>query len=261
MQWLRQSTVVTLKIGPFLDDTDGKNSEGGLTIAQTDVRLSKNGGDIAQKTEATSCTHDEFGVYGCPIDATDTATLGRLQLWAHGSGALPVWHEYMVVPANVWDSLFDTDKMQVDVTQCGGNAVAAGAIPNAAADGAGGLPLSDAGGLEMDKIIEDTNEIQGLISGSKIAAQVKGMDADVLTASALATDAGDEIADQVADEAYEGELTLRHMMRILLSVLAGLSNGGGTATIKFRDLGDAKDRVTATVEADGDRTVMTLDGT
>jgi len=122
MQYLKQSTAVTLKIGPFLDDTDGKTAETGLTIAQADVRLSKNGGDIAQKTEATSCTHDELGIYGCPVDATDTATLGRLQLWVHESGALPVWHEYLVIPANVYDSLFSTDKLQVDVTQLLGTA-------------------------------------------------------------------------------------------------------------------------------------------
>ena len=117
MQYLKQSTAVTLKIGPFLDDTDGKTTETALTIAQADVRLSKNGGNIAQKTEATSCTHDELGIYGCPIDATDTATLGRLQLWVHESGALPIWHEFLVIPANVYDSLFSTDKLQVDVTQ------------------------------------------------------------------------------------------------------------------------------------------------
>ncbi|MCK4444174.1 MAG: hypothetical protein KAW09_06500, partial [Thermoplasmata archaeon] len=80
MQWLKQSTAITLKIGPFIDDTDGKTAETGLTIAQADVRLSKNGGNIAQKNEATSCTHDELGVYGCPLDTTDTGTLGRLQL-------------------------------------------------------------------------------------------------------------------------------------------------------------------------------------
>lgn len=122
MQYLKQSTAVTLKIGPFLDDTDGKTAETMLTIVQADVKLSKNGGDIAQKTEATSCTHDELGIYGCPIDATDTATLGRLQLWVHESGALPVWHEYMVVPTNIYDSLFSTDKLQVDVTQLLGTA-------------------------------------------------------------------------------------------------------------------------------------------
>lgn len=120
MIYLKQSTGVTLKIGPFLDETDGKTAETGLTLTQADIRLSKNGGDIAQKTEGTSCTHDELGIYGCPIDATDTATLGRLQLWVHESGALPVFIEYMVVTANFYDSLFSTDKLQVDITQIGG---------------------------------------------------------------------------------------------------------------------------------------------
>lgn len=125
MQYLKQSTAVTLKLGPFLDDTDGKTAETALTIAQVDVRLSKNGGDIAQKTEVTSCTHDELGIYGCPIDVTDTNTLGRLQLFVHESGALPVWHEYLVIPANVYDSMFSTDKLEVDLLQIGGVAQSA----------------------------------------------------------------------------------------------------------------------------------------
>lgn len=123
--WLKQSTAVTEKIGPFLDSTDGNTAETGLTIAQADVRLSKNGGNFAQKTEATSCTHDELGYYGCPLDATDTGTLGRLKLVVHESGALAVWHDYMVVPANVWDALFATDKLQVDAVEISGDGTAA----------------------------------------------------------------------------------------------------------------------------------------
>lgn len=119
---LKQSTAVTLKIGQFLDETDGKTAETALTIAQADVRLSKNGGNMAQKNEATSCTHDEIGVYDCPVDATDTATLGRLDLYVHESGALPVHHEYEVLPANVYDSLYGSDLLQVDVTQVAGDA-------------------------------------------------------------------------------------------------------------------------------------------
>ena len=102
--WLKQSTAVTLKIGPFLDATDGVTAETALTIAQADVRLSKNGGDYAQKNEATSCTHDELGEYDCPLDGTDTNTLGRLKLIVAESGAGPVWHEYLVVPAHIYDS-------------------------------------------------------------------------------------------------------------------------------------------------------------
>jgi hypothetical protein len=46
-----------------------------------------------------------------------------------------------------------------------------------------------------------------------------------------------------------------------LSVLAGKSSGGGTATIIFRDTADGTDRVTATVDADGNRTGVVLDVT
>jgi hypothetical protein len=125
MMYLKQSTAVTLKIGPFLDSTDGDTEETGLTITQAEVRLSKNGANIAQKNEASNCTHDELGVYGCPIDATDTNTLGILQLWVHESGALSVWHEYMVMPANVYDSMFSTDKLQVDTVEISGDSTAA----------------------------------------------------------------------------------------------------------------------------------------
>lgn len=123
MQFLKANMAVTLKIGPFLDDTDGKTAETELTIAQADVRISKNGADIIPKNEATSCTHDELGIYGCPIDTTDTNTEGRLQLWVHKTGALPVFHEYTVVNANVYDSLFvaaGTDFLRADIYQIGG---------------------------------------------------------------------------------------------------------------------------------------------
>lgn len=106
MFFLRQSTAITEKIGPFLDDADGKTPETVLTIAQADVRLSKNGGAYAQKNEATSCTHDENGEYGCPLNVTDTGTVGRLKLAVFESGALPVWHEYTVLSQAVYDELF-----------------------------------------------------------------------------------------------------------------------------------------------------------
>jgi len=44
MQALKQSTSITLKMGPFVSSADGYSPETGLTITQSDVRLSKNGG-------------------------------------------------------------------------------------------------------------------------------------------------------------------------------------------------------------------------
>lgn len=130
--WLKQSTAVTVKIGPFLDSADGVTVEGSLTVSQADVRLSKNGGDIAQKNESSAATHDELGYYDCALDTTDTNTLGRLLLAVSESGALPVWHTFMVVPANVWDSLFGADKLQVDVREL--DATSLGNIADAVLD-------------------------------------------------------------------------------------------------------------------------------
>lgn len=125
MIFLKQSTAITRKLGPFLDEADGKTAETGLTISQADIRLSKNGGAFAQTNNAAGATHDENGWYGVPLNTTDTATLGTLTVAIHESGALPVWETFSVLPANVWDSWFSTDKQQVDVTQWLGQACAA----------------------------------------------------------------------------------------------------------------------------------------
>ena len=124
MNILKQSTAATIKLGPFIDDTDGKTAETSLTISQADIRLSKNGGDIAQTHNSAGATHDELGYYNVPLDTTDTNTLGRLKVMVHESGALPVWDEYLVVTANVYDTLCSTDKLEVELASGHGLATA-----------------------------------------------------------------------------------------------------------------------------------------
>jgi hypothetical protein len=103
--FLKQSTAVDIAIGPFIDDTDGKTAETALTISQADIRLKKNAGAWAQKTQASTATHEENGWYEASLDTTDTNTLGILKVAVHESGALPVFATFMVVPANVYESL------------------------------------------------------------------------------------------------------------------------------------------------------------
>lgn len=131
--WLKQSTAVDVMLGPFLDETTGKDIEGGLTITQPDIRLSKNGGAFAQKSAAQTLTHGENGWYPVNLSTTDTGTLGILIVAVHESGALPVWREFLVVPANVFDSFFSTGLLQVDLAQWLGlvpNALTSGSVPS-----------------------------------------------------------------------------------------------------------------------------------
>lgn len=123
--WLKQSTAVDIAMGPFLDSTDGNTAETGLTITQPDIRLKKNGGAWAQKNAAQTLSHEEAGWYEVALDTTDTNTLGILIVAIHESGALPVWREFMVVAANIYDSMIGGgDVLDVSVTQWLGTAAA-----------------------------------------------------------------------------------------------------------------------------------------
>lgn len=124
MRFLKQSTSVDVGVGPFLDESDGKTTETSLSITQADIRLKKNNGNWAQKAAAQTLSHEEAGWYELTLDATDTDTLGILLVAIHESGALPVWVEFHVVTANVYDSLFSTDVLDVSVTQWTGTNVA-----------------------------------------------------------------------------------------------------------------------------------------
>ena len=124
--WLKQSTAVDIALGPFLDETDGKTAETALTLSQSDIRLKKNGGAWAQKNDSSSATHEENGWYEVSLNATDTNTLGILVVACHESGALPAWREFLVVPANVYDSVVSgSDYLQVDSYQIAGSTTAA----------------------------------------------------------------------------------------------------------------------------------------
>lgn len=106
MNYLKQSTAFTDKLGPFLDATDGDTEEVALTIATTDVRISKNGAaGAAQDVGAPAPSHDERSWYSINYTTTDTNTLGMFRVYIHVAGALAVWKEYTVLTAASFDAL------------------------------------------------------------------------------------------------------------------------------------------------------------
>lgn len=183
--WLKQSTAADVMLGPFLDSADGNTVEGGLTITQPDIRLSKNGGAFAQKSAAQTLTHGENGWYPANLSTTDTNTLGVLVVAVHESGALPVWREFLVVPANVYDSFFSTDLLQVDLTQLLGSAIATPTV---------------AGVIETDQTHYLGSASPALVGG-RFDSSVGAIAANAVTATALNADA--ITAAKVADGAID----------------------------------------------------------
>lgn len=107
-RFLRQATAANLMVGPFVDDADGKTAETGLTLTPALTLLSKNGSDPTAKNEGTNAVHKTNGFYLVTVDTTDTNTIGRLRLSVLGSGALPVWEDYVILDEAVYDALFGT---------------------------------------------------------------------------------------------------------------------------------------------------------
>ena len=72
-----------------------------------------------------------------------------------------------------------------------------------------------------------------------------------------------ENADGLLDRSsgVEAGLTPRQALRLIASVLFSKASGLGTSTAVFRNFGDSKDRVTATVDANGNRSAITTDAT
>lgn len=166
------------------------------------------------------------------------------------SGALPVIRHFMVVPANVYDSLVaGSDKLDVNVEEWN-----ATAVPSEHTAGYPICTVKDGTG---------TGEIDTTSGGVLVAAIASG----AITAAAVATGAIDadalaaDAVDEILDEVIEGAVTLRQAIRLLLSAMTAKCSGGGTTTITFRDIGDTKDRLIMTVDASGNRSAVgTRDG-
>lgn len=194
---LRANTAVDVLIGPFIDITDGNTTEDALTLTAAEIKLSKNGQALTLKSDVTAAAFDDDGYYNCELDATDTNTEGNLVLIVHQSAnALPVRHEYNVKAEAAWDSLYvakddgfmdvniktigrtDTTETQADnlETACTNYSATRGltgtAVPAVAADGVGGLPISDAGGLDLDTLLD-------VAISTRMAPTVSGRTLDV----------------------------------------------------------------------------------
>ena len=294
--YLKQSTSATIKFGPFVDASDGVTLETGLATAldnaTTGIRVSKEGGNYADRNDATAPVYDEMGEYDVVLSTTDTNTLGRLRIiFEEAATCLPVWQDYVVLAANVYDSLVGGgDSLDVNASQWAGSATAgtdtavATAPTNfadlaiASGDGrveanveeVGGTNVTQSGGvlavntlqISGDATAADNAELffdgTGYAGGTTpLNVQVSGIDTDAISAAALSAAAVTEITDDIMAEVVEtqGSYTVQQVLSVILAVLAGETSGGGT-TISTPD--GVATRVAATVDASNNRTAMTL---
>lgn len=131
--------------------------------------------------------------------------------------------------------------------------------------GSGTTPVAPTVGV-LDTIRDKTDLIPAnpasttnITSASGVTVAAIGLNA--ITAAAIASDAGEELANALLDltNGVETSTTLRQAFRIIVAALAGKVNGAAGTTINIRNLADTLNRITATVDADGNRTAVTTD--
>lgn len=103
----------------------------------------------------------------------------------------------------------------------------------------------------------------GVITSSVIATDAIGaaqIAADAIGSSELATTAVSEITAAIEALVLETGLTWKNALRLIASAAAGKASGLATTTAVYRNaVADDKNRITATVDADGNRTAITYD--
>lgn len=315
-------------------------------LAVTDIEIYKNGSATQRASDAGYALLDtdgiDFdgitGIHGFSVDLSDNTDAGFYSVggfyWVVVSAVTVDLQTVNFVAATFRIALAEvvTGVQPIDVQYVDGDAPAAAnlnsacdnysatrgltgtAVPAVAADGVGGLPISDAGGLDLDTILGRITANVALASICtearlvELAAANLPADVDTLlgrvtaavaTAAALATaqtdldtitgadgvtlataqalyapsKAGDAMAltaserDSVAAAlldlaaAVETGITVRQLFRAAGAVLAGILSGAATASNVMKGLGQAAGgttRVTSTVDADGNRSAVTL---
>ena len=76
-----------------------------------------------------------------------------------------------------------------------------------------------------------------------------GTDGVVLTAAAV---------DAILDEVVVGTYTMRQLLKVMAAKIAGKATGGGTTSITYRGVDDASNVIVETVDANGNRSAVTL---
>ena len=262
MRVLKQSTQVDVLIGPLIDDGDFKSVEESVAynatgidvdvikgVTKADVTLANSAGDGYWR-------HVANGYYAVTLSTTDTGTLGRLRVTFEATGVLPCWECFVVVPANIYDSLIaGSDKLYVDAVEISSSSTAADNV--------------EANIGNLDASIADLNDL----SAADVNAQVDAALADYDPPTKAELDAGlagitapsaSDVADAVWDEAQAGHTTAGTFGLYLDARVSSVSgtpgSGANSCTITITEGGSGVPGATVWVTTDAAGSTVVAEG-
>lgn len=126
-----------------------------------------------------------------------------------------------------------------------------------------GTPSASLGGSgQMSGALTGLKNSPCTMSGSgTMQAAIKGRSRMSLTVQIGARPSAEDIAWAVLDTSMvEAGLTVRQALKLMAAAMAGKISGAETSTVRIRSaVADDKERITAAVDGDGNRTAITVD--
>ena len=205
---------------------------------------------IATMSKNWVVTPDATSVFGIVPADVDVETWNGVAVTS-SAGGLPDVNVNEIEDADATDQI--RDAVVSDATKFAGANIA---LIKTEADK---IALVDAGAGVVGSLIE---EIENR-STFDVATDLVQLAANAITSAKIDATAADEIADALLDRAagIETSTTPRQALRLILSAVVAKLSGAATTTVLIRDLPDTKNRITATVDASGNRTAITTDAT
>lgn len=128
MRFLRKNTAVHVSVGPFMDNSDGVTPENSLTVADITCELIYDDDDntapnrVALTLTASGGSNDmvpitstAVGMYDLELTAANTnvGPCRAMLVFTDPDACAPVWHEFQILDAAVYDALYGTTEAGV----------------------------------------------------------------------------------------------------------------------------------------------------
>lgn len=263
-QILKQSTAVTIPFGPIYVEGTGIRWEGSglasLTVAgvadsaaiiavldhaDTGILLSKNGGSLTireQGANFVATTYDTYGCFKVHLSAIDTNTLGRIRvIYSTTSTYLPVSQDFMIVPAQVFESFFGADRLDVTVAEM--NDIDFGALQKASITSA--VPTTSdiktaieiaGGSIALTKAVTDALTVAG---ATKIALSASTIISAAAAAGTLSTTQMTTTLTEATNNHYNGRIIIWTSGVLINQATAITGYNGVTKMLTFTTITEA----------------------
>jgi hypothetical protein len=216
---------------------------------------------IASLSSQTSFTlaagsADNNAYVGCDVYVHDAASgvqccMGTVSAYTGSTKTVTLAVDPAIFTMATGDNISILPRRSVDAF--GGNRTAAGNAANFFSS-TGYANANNSIGAVTGSVGSVTGNVGGNVVGSVGSVGTNG-----ITAASLAADAGTEIATAVGTYVVEGTYTVEQLLRLMSAALGGKASGLNGTNPLYRNLGDTKNRISATADADGNRSAVTLD--